>query len=125
MIRTIISIVITLALIVGISIYDIYYVQNTFRLFHEELRTLKQKTELEEATYSDGLAVRSYWDTKKHIMHIWVPHTVLAEIDYQLDETIGFLYVQDYVAAIPKIEVILGLSENVPNSYTLHWGNIF
>ena len=70
MIRTIIRIVITLALIVGISIYDIYYVQNTFRIFHEELRTLKQKTELEEATYSDGLAVRSYWDTKKQIMHI-------------------------------------------------------
>ncbi|MBQ7948485.1 MAG: DUF4363 family protein [Clostridia bacterium] len=125
MIRTIISIVITLALIVGVSIYDIYYVQTTFQVFHEELRTLKQKTELGDATYSDGLAVRSYWDTKKQIMHIWVPHTVLAEIDYQLDEAIGFLYVQDYVAAIPKIEVILGLSENVPNSYTLHPGNIF
>lgn len=125
MIRTIISIVITLALIVGVSIYDIYYVQTTFQVFHEELRTLKQKTELGDATYSDGLAVRSYWDAKKQIMHIWVPHTVLAEIDYQLDEAIGFLYVQDYVAAIPKIEVILGLSENVPNSYTLHPGNIF
>lgn len=125
MIRTIASIIITLALIVGVSIYDIYYVQTTFEVFHEELQSLKQKTELGDATYSDGLAVRSYWDAKKQIMHIWVPHTVLAEIDYQLDEAIGFLYVQDYVAAIPKIEVILGLSENVPNSYTLHPGNIF
>lgn len=125
MIKTIISAIITLALIIGVSIFEIHYVQTTFAVFHDELRTLRHKTELGQATYSDGLAVRSYWDTKKRIMHIWVPHTSLSEIDYQLDEAIGFLYVQDYTAALPKIEVILGLSENVPYGYTLHLGNIF
>lgn len=125
MIRTIVSVVVALALIFGVSLYDIHYVQTTFEVFHAELRSLKEKTELGTATYSDGLAVRSYWDTKKQVMHIWVPHTALSEIDYQLDEAIGFLYVRDYAAALPKIEVILGLSENVPNSYTLSLGNIF
>jgi hypothetical protein len=100
-------------------------VQSTFEAFHGELRVLKQKTELGNATYTDGLALRSFWDTKKQVLHVWVPHTALAEIDYQLDEAIGFLYVQDYEAALPKIEVILGLSENVPHGYTLHLGNIF
>ena len=125
MIRTIISALTTLALIIGVSIYEVYFVQTTFHAFHEELRSLKRKTELEEATYTDGLALRSYWDTKKRILHVWVPHTNLAEIDYQLDETIGLLYVQDYEAALPKIEVILGLSENVPYGYQLKLGNIF
>ncbi len=125
MIRTIVSAIITLALIIGVSIYEIYYVQTTFELFHAELRALKQKTELGNATYTDGLAVRSYWDTKKQVLHVWVPHTSLAEIDYQLDEAIGFLYVEDYEATLPKIEVILGLSENVPHGYMLKWGNIF
>ena len=125
MIRTIVSAVITLLLIIGVSIYDIWYVQRTFEVFHGELRTLKEKTQLGEATYSDGLAVRAYWDTKKRVMHIWVPHTALAEIDYQLDEAIGFLYIGDYDGAMPKIEVILGLSENVPLGYTLSLGNIF
>ena len=125
MIRTIVSAVITLALIIGVSIYEIYYVQTTFDLFHAELRVLKQKTELGNASYTDGLAVRSYWDTKKQVLHVWVPHTSLAEIDYQLDEAIGFLYMEDYEAALPKIEVILGLSENVPHGYMLKWGNIF
>lgn len=125
MFRTIASVIITLALILGISIYDIYYVQNTFEVFHGALRSLKEKTELGEASYSDGLAVRSYWDTKKRVMHVWVPHTALSEIDYQLDEAIGCLYVGDYNAALPKIEVILGLSENVPYGYTLRIGNIF
>ena len=125
MIRTIVSAVITLLLIIGVSIYDIWYVQRTFEVFHGELRTLKEKTQLGEATYSDGLAVRAYWDAKKRVMHIWVPHTALAEIDYQLDEAIGFLYIGDYDGAMPKIEVILGLSENVPLGYTLSLGNIF
>ena len=125
MIRTIASAIITLLLILGIAVYDIHYVQATFSVFHETLRALKQKTELGIATYDDGLAVRAYWDTKKRIMHIWVPHTPLSEIDYQLDEAIGYLYVQDYEGAMPNIEVLLGLAENIPGSYTLSWGNIF
>ena len=55
MIRTIVSAVITLLLILGVSIYDIHYVQKTFEVFHGSLRTLKEKTQLGEATYSDGL----------------------------------------------------------------------
>ena len=125
MIRTIISAIITLALIIGVSIYELHFVQTTFEVFHTEVRALKQKTELGTATYSDGLAMRSYWDTKKRVLHIWVPHTSLAEIDYQLDEAIGYLYTQDYEAALPKIEIILGLAENVPYGYTLKLGNIF
>lgn len=125
MIRTIVSALITIALILGVSIYEICYVQSTFEVFHSELRSLREKTELGDATYTDGLAVRSYWDTKKQVLHVWIPHTSLAEIDYQLDEAIGFLYVKDYEAALPKIEVILGLSENVPHGFSLHIGNIF
>ena len=125
MIRTIVSVLLTLAIIIGASIFEIHYVQSTFELLHTELRTLKQKTELGEATYTDGLAIRSYWDTKKKKLHIWVPHSSLAEIDFQLDETIGFLYLGDYEGALPKIEVVLGLSENVPSGYALRLGNIF
>ena len=120
MIRTIVSIFITLALIIGISLYDICYVQTTFETFHRALRYLKQKTESGNVSY----AVRELWDEKKLIMHVWIPHTPLQEIDYQLDEAIGFLYVEEYTDALPKIEVLLGLSENVPRGYTFHIGNI-
>ena len=125
MIRTIASIFITLALIAGLSLYEIYYVQTTFETFETALRSLKKKTESGLVNYDDGLAVRELWDTKKHIMHVWIPHTPLQEIDYQLDEAIGFLYVQEYADALPKIEVLIGLSENVPHGYTFHIGNIF
>jgi hypothetical protein len=100
-------------------------VQTTFDNFHEVLRTLQHKTAMESASYDDGLAVREFWDEHKTHLHVWVPHTVLYEIDYQLDEAIGFLRIEDYESALPKIEVILGLSENIPDGYILSFGNIF
>ena len=124
MIRTIASIFITLALIIGVSAYEIYYVQTTFQAFEKSLRSLKTKTEQGLVSYNDGLSVRELWDKKKRTMHIWVPHTALQEIDYQLDEAIGFLYVEEYSDALPKIEVLIGLSENIPRGYTFHIGNI-
>ena len=58
-------------------------------------------------------------------MHVWVAHNSLQEFDYQLDEAIGFLFVGQYNDALPKIEVLLGLSENVPHGYALSFGNVF
>ncbi len=125
MIRTIASIFITLGLILGVSFYEIYYVQTTFQMFETALRALKDKTEHGIVNYGDGLAIRELWDTKKMIMHVWIPHSPLQEIDYQIDEAVGYIYVQEYSSALPKIEVLIGLSENLPKSYTFHIGNIF
>lgn len=125
MIRTFISAFLTLCLLLGLSFYEAHYVQRKFEEFHTALRVLKEKTESGSVRHSDGLALREFWDNNKIVMHVWIPHNVLYEIDYQLDEAIGFLYVEDLQSAIPKIEVILGLSENVPKGYTLTWGNIF
>lgn len=124
MIRIIASIFITLGLILGVSLYEIYYVQTTFKAFETALRTLKDKTEHGTVNYGDGLAVRELWDTQKTIMHVWIPHSPLQEIDYQIDEAIGYIYVKEYSSALPKIEVLIGLSENLPKSYTFHIGNI-
>ena len=125
MIRTIASIFITLGLLLGVAFYEAHYVQTTFDDFYEILQTLKQKTEAGEATYSDGLAIREYWEKQKNELHVWVAHSSLQEFDYQLDEAIGFLFVGQYKDALPKIEVLLGLSENVPKGYSLNFGNVF
>ena len=125
MIRMIASIFITLALILGVSFYERIYVQKTFENFESALRALKEKTERGTVNHADGLIVREFWNRKKKIIHVWIPHTALQEIDYQLDETIGFLYVEELTDALPKIEILIGLSENIPQGYSLHIGNIF
>ena len=125
MIRTIASIFITLALLIGVSVFEIFYVTRTFDYFSATLESLHQKMKEETATYEDGVAVQTYWRAKKKILHVWLPHNALQEIDYQLDEAVGCIYLKDYQNALPKVEILLGLSENVPLSYSLKMQNIF
>lgn len=124
MIRTISSIFITLALICGISIYESNRVQNTFRELNDALLSLYDKTESGEVTYEDGTAVETFWENKKNTLHIWLPHTAILEIDYQLYEAVGYIYVRDYKSALPKIEILLGMCENIPQSYRFSIENI-
>lgn len=125
MIKTIVSIAISLGLILGVSFISLDYVNKTFELFEKALLALYDKTEAETATYEDGTAVQRLWEEKKKTLHVWVPHTAIQEVDYQLYEAVGFLYVQDYKAALPKLEVVLGMCENIPQSYTFGFENIF
>ncbi len=124
MIRTFVSILITFAILLGLSLFELQYVTKTFDEFYEILYTLRQKTDAQTATHEDGKAVQEYWLNKKKVMHVWLPHTSLQEIDLQLDEAVAFLYVDDYKDALPKIEVVMSLTLNIPQSYELRWKNI-
>ena len=124
MIRTIISIVITLALLVGAAVYENLHVQAAFALFSEAIASLYDKTEEESATYEDGTAVQALWEEQKRTLHIWIPHSSILEVDYQLYDAVGCLYVKDYKSAIPKLEVLMGMCENIPSSYSLRLENI-
>ena len=125
MVKTLISIAIALGLIVGASVFEIYYVNNTFDLLTEVLLTLHDKTEAQKSTFEDGTAVRQLWEEKKEILQIWLPHTALQEVDYQLYEAVGFICVRDYKNALPKLEVVLGMCQNIPQAYSLGFENIF
>lgn len=125
MIRTIASIFITLALLISASLFELRYVNKTFTELETVLEKLQKKTELGTATYEDGNSVRVYWDERKDKLHIWLPHTALQEMDYQLNEAVGFIYVRDFKGALPKIEVLRGLAKTIPHSYKLELENIF
>lgn len=124
MFKTIASIFVTLGLIFGAAILENRQVQQSFALFNEALLTLYDKTEAGEVTYEDGTAVEKLWEEKKKTLHVWVPHTSIYEVDYQLYEAVGYLYVRDYKSALPKIEILLGLCENIPQSYRFRLENI-
>lgn len=125
MFRTIASILITLGLILGISIYEDKCVDRAFDELRATFETLQEKAELGIATYNDGVAARSFWDKKKETLHFWLPHTALQEIDFQLNEAIGFLSLDDNEGALPKIEVLIGLTDAIPHSYNFDVKNIF
>ena len=125
MTRTLISIAITLALILAGSFYELYYVKTTFSELKITLLALYDKSESKIATYEDGRALQMFWESKKRNLQIFLPHSALLEIDYQLGEAVGFLYVQDYESTIPKLEILVAMSENIPKAYTFGPENIF
>ncbi len=125
MIRTLISILVTFGILFGLSTYEIIYVDKVFTHFHKILESLHQKTEDNVVTYEDGKAVKAYWEEKKHVLHVWLPHTALQEVDYQLNEAVGYLYIADYQNAIPKLEILMTIADTIPESYRIGLGNIF
>ena len=125
MIKTIVSIFITLGIIFGIAFYEGNRVKTTFEDFGEILQVLYDKTDAGEVTHEDGRATEEFWESKKKTLHIWLPHTAIQEVDYQLYEAVGCLYVEDYDSALPKIEILLGMCENIPQSYRLSLENVF
>ena len=125
MIKTVVSIFISFFLVLGLGFFETNTVRETFTFFETALRSLYDKTEEGSATYEDGTAVQAFWEEKKKSLQIWLPHNPLAEVDYQLYEAVGYLYLQDFKSALPKIEVLIGMCENIPSSYTLRWENVF
>ena len=124
MIRTIVSIFITLGLLIATSLYESNHVKTCFSNFDKALTVLYDKTEAGKVTYEDGTAAEEFWEHRKNTLHIWLPHTAILEIDYQLYEAVGYLYVHDYQSALPKIEILLGMCKNIPQSYRFSIENI-
>ena len=125
MVKTIWSVIITLGIIVGVSIFEIIYVQTSFKEFRAILCGLYEKAEASAATHEDGISIQKFWSNKKHTLHVWLPHTTLEPVDFHLSEALGYLYEGQYTDALPKIEVLIDMAENIPHVFTLTLGNIF
>ena len=124
MIRTIVSIFVTLGVIFCLGFYEETRVKSTFDDFGALVQTLYEKTDAGEVTHEDGVATEEFWESRKNTLHIWLPHTAIQEVDYQLYDAVGCIYVEDYESALPKLEVLLGMCENIPQSYRLSLENV-
>lgn len=125
MLKMLVGIFASLALLAGLSIYELSFVERSFNALHDGFQAMYLKTEEEIATAEDGNSVRAFWQEKKRSLHFWLPHAVIDQIDTQLGEAIGYLYEENYMDALPKWQVLLTLSENIPKTYSLLPENIF
>lgn len=125
MVKTILSILLSLLLIVGAAVFETWYVEKTFGEFSEQLESLYEKIEEESATRGDAEAVRISWNDKKKSLHIWVPHNDISYIDYWLSEGLSLVETEHYDDARGKIEVLLEICRNIPASYAFSFENIF
>ena len=123
--RIIPSILITGAILAGFSAFELRYVDKTFDTFHDSLTGIYQKTENCAATHEDGTALQIFWEEKKKTLYLWLPHSLIDQVDYHLGEALGYLYQGNYEDSLPKFELLLDMAETIPRAYKLLPENIF
>ena len=119
------SIIISGAMLAGLSACEIRYVNKTFETFHNGLTGIYQKTESHVATHEDGSALQTFWEERKKILYIWLPHTLIDQVDYHLGEALGYLYQGNFEDSLPKFELLLDMAETIPRAYKILPDNIF
>ena len=124
MVKTLISILIALGLLIGISIFQMIHIEREFADFSAQLEALYDKTEAQTATREDAEAVRVSWNEKKKTMHIWVPHTDISYVDYWLSEGLSLIDTKQYGQTLSKIEVLIDICRKIPSSYSFSVENV-
>lgn len=123
--KIIASILISGALLIGCSTAELCYVDKTFDTFHDGLTAMYKKTEAGSATHEDGAALLRFWEERKKILYLWLPHTHIDQVDYQLNEALGYLYQGNHEDSLPKFELLLDMAETIPRAYKILPENIF
>ncbi len=124
MVKTLISIlVVSLLLIVG-SIYENDFINRQFDELSTVLVALYDKIDNETATQDDVYAVQKNWLSKKKVLHIFIPHNEIKEIDLWLSESATLVRDKEWKDAVSKIEVLIELTEQIPKTFVLSLENI-
>ena len=124
LVKTIISILVVSSLLIVGSIYEHNFVNKQFKEFNQVLIVLYQKIDNNSATQDDVYAVQKNWLSKKKVLHIYIPHNEIKEIDLWLSESATLVRDKEWQDAISKIEVLIELSEQIPKTFVLSWENI-
>ena len=123
--KTLIGLFVALGLLIGCSLYEIFYVTTTIGRVRERTISLFHLTEEGLATHEDGNALRLCWEYEKKRLHVWLPHTSIENVDYHLNEALGYLYQENYEDALPKLEVVIDMTENIVRSISILPENVF
>ncbi len=125
MVKSIIYTLVAILLSVGFFIWTDVYITEQFGQFHSALETLYDKIENEEANREDAYAVRDMWADKKEKLHVFIPHNDISYVDYWLSEACTLIYKDEYTLALGKLEVLLEITKNLPDAYSVKLENVF
>lgn len=125
MVKSIIYTLVAIALCVGVFVGTQIYISSQFKTFHAALETLYDKIEDKTANREDAYAVRELWSEEKSHLHIFIPHNDISYIDYWLSEACSLIYRDEFDLALGKIEVLLEITNNLPDAYSVKLENVF
>ena len=124
MVKSLVSMLTVLSLLVVASILETWFVNKQFKEFDGVLFELYQKVDEKVAVEDDVLAVQKNWLDKKRVLHIFIPHNDNKEMDLWLSESVTLVRDKEWKDAISKVEVLRELSEQIPKTFRVSFENI-
>lgn len=124
MVKTILSILISLSLLVAAAVFESFFVSTQFDKFGDALTSLESKVREENATRTDAEAVRELWENEKKNLHSVIPHNDISYIDYWMGEAVSYIETKNFDDALSKIEVLITICEQIPHTYNVSFENI-
>ena len=124
MVKSIISMLVVIALLVIGAVYEAVFVTKRFDDFSNEIDVLYQKIDSESAVDEDCLAVQKSWIKRKKYLHVFIPHNEIKEIDLWLSESVVLVRDKQWTDALSKVEVLGELIEQIPKGFKLSIENV-
>ena len=124
MVKSIISTVLAIILLVSLSIIEQTIINNTFEDLKDNLKVVYQKTENQTAVKDDILAYQKFWIKKKEFLHVFIPHNEIKEIDLWIGESCTLIEYKKYEDALSKLDVVMELIEQIPKTFALRIENV-
>ena len=100
------------------------YLKKTFDNLNENFTLAYNKLQSENATIDDANAIKTAWLNKKKLLHMFISHNDVKELDLWIFETVAYVRDGNFKEALSKIEVAINLTEQIPKNYLIRFENI-
>ena len=125
MVRSVVSALVALALIVGGGIAERIFIENSFSSLEEAFTELGEDIEREVCTREKAEKALEKWLDEKEKLHAFIPHSEIKELDLWISETVGLVEKKDYKEAFVKNQVTLNLLKEIPKTFSIRFANLF
>ncbi len=125
MVRSFISAVVAIAILLSISFYEQTLLKNTFDELKQTAVIVYDKIEVDGAVKEDVLSLQKLWIEKKKKLHVFIPHNDIKEMDLWIAEATTLVENGKKEDAISKIDVVIELCEQIPQMYSFMAQNVF
>lgn len=123
--RSLIIPFVLLLTIIGGGLLEQFSLHSSFDEFQAQLDAVQIKIEQNQCSAEDIDKILDWWQKKKNIMHTYIPHTEIRDIDNWLVEMRTYLVQGETEHALAKLSVVQDISESIPNAFAITPGNIF
>ena len=124
MVKTLVTMLCVLVIIVAGALYEGDFVQRQFVEIQEVLTILGEKVEKETAVEDDVKAVQENWLEKKKYLHAFIPHNEIKEVDLWMSEIKKLVRDKKWEDVISKIDVLKDLCKQIPKVFLVSPENI-